>query len=257
MNAPATSPLIFNWSGPRGRNLAIAGFIAASFALHLVSFYLFQVVYPPTVSLLPSPQRVNLLTATSEQTATLLRWIDAEDPALISATRRPPHAQRHEIGRVEHVPSYFAVEPALKEPPPLTVDLRLPSVAAPGPVPMQTRGPVVPPKISPTQVTFSNELRELGSPNFANANFKASLLEPPQSARFRVAVDGGGAVRYCFILNSSGDPALDKQAREHLALCRFAARPIANSEALVWGIATIEWGNDVVQPNSKSTPIAP
>lgn len=256
MNALA-SPLIFNWSEPRSRNLAIAGFVGASFALHLAGFYLFQVVYPPTVSLLPAPQRVNLLTATSEQTATLLHWIDAEDPALISATRRPLHAQRYEIGKVEHIPSYFAVEPALKEPPPLTVDLRLPSVEAPGPVPMQNRPPVSPTKISPTSVTFSNELGELGQASFDSANFKASLREPPQNAQFRIAVDAGGAVRYCFILNSSGDAALDQQAREHLALCRFAPRPTSDGEPLIWGIATIEWGNDVASATEQIAPRAP
>lgn len=257
MNALSASPLIFNWNQLRSRNLAIAGFIAASFALHLAGFYLFQVVYPATVSLLPSPQRVNLLTATSEQTATLLRWIDAEDPALISATRRPLHAQRYEIGKVEHIPSYFAAEPALKEPPPSTVDLRLPSVEAPGLVPMQTRLPVSPARISPTQVTFSNELRDLGQASFDAANFKTSRREPPQNAQFRVAVDASGAVRYCFSLNSSGDPALDQQAREHLALCRFARKSISSDGALVWGVATIEWGNDIAAAMEQPTPGAP
>jgi hypothetical protein len=256
MSASA-SPLIFNWNQLRSRNLAVAGFIAASFALHLAGFYLFQVVYPSTVSLLPAPQRVNLLTATSEQTATLLHWIDAEDPALISATRRPLHSQRYEVGKVEHIPSYFAIEPALKEPPPLTVDLRLPSVEAPGPVPMQIRSQVSPATISSTHVTFSSELHELGPASFDSANFKASLREPPQNAQFRIAVDAGGAVRYCFILSSSGDTARDQQAREHLALCRFAARPDSKLDALVWGIATIEWGNDVAAAIEQTTPRAP
>jgi hypothetical protein len=256
MNGSA-SPLIFNWNAPRSRNLAIAGFIGASFAVHLAGFYLFQVVYPPTVSLLPPPQRVNLLIATSEQTATLLHWIDAEDPALISATRRPLHAQRYEIGRVEHIPSYFAVEPPLKEPPPLTVDLRLPSVETPGPVSIQTRAPVPPAKISPTHLTFSDELRELGQASFDSANFKPSLPEPLQNAQFRIAVDPGGAVRYCFILNSSGDATLDQQAREHLALLRFARRSTSSGEALVWGIATIEWGNDVTAASEQPAVPAP
>ena len=257
MSAPATSSLIFNWSAPRSRNLAIAGFIAISLGLHFAGFYLFQVVYPPAVSLLPAPQRVNLLSATSEQTATLLRWIDAEDPALISATRRPLHAQRYEVGRVEHIPSYFAIEPALKEPPPLTVDLRLPSVEATGPVPMRSHPPVSQPKISPTHVSFSGEVHELGPSSFDNAGFKASLVEPPQNAQFRIAVDAGGAVRYCFILNSSGDPALDAQARERLTLSRFARGPMTSSETLVWVIATIEWGNDIVSATQQATPGAP
>ena len=124
MNAPASAQFIFNWDQPRRRSLILIGFIVASFVIHVAASYLFQVVYPQTVSLLPAPRRVSLMTANSEQTATLLRWIDSEDPALVSTTRRPPHLQRREMGKVEHVPSYFAREPALKEPPPLAVDLR-------------------------------------------------------------------------------------------------------------------------------------
>ena len=257
MSATTSSTFIFNWVEPRRRNLAFAGFIALSFAFHLAGFYLFQVVYPPTVSLLPTPHRVNLMIASSEQTATLLRWIDSEDPALASTTRRPAHLQRRDMGRVEHVPSYSAAEPALKEALPLVVDLRIPSVQPPGPVPL-TRSAVAPPVgIQPTRATFSGELEQLGQAKLDTAGFKSSLAEPPQNAQFRIAVDTHGAVRYCFILNSSGDTLLDQQAREHLALCRFPQKSTSNAESLVWGIATIEWGNDVATMNAKPTPGAP
>ena len=252
MNAPAATPFIFDWEEPRRRNLAIAGFVAASFAVHLAGFYLFQVVYPPVVSLVPAPQRINLIYATSEQTATVLRWIDAEDPALAATTRRPPHMQRHVIGKVEHIPSYFATEPALKEPPPLVVDLRVPSVQPPGPVPA-TRGAVASVVgLQSTRVTFSGELQQLGDAKLAASSFKASSNEPPQNAQFRIAVDGQGAVRYCFLLNSSRDATLDEQARQHLALGRFPRPSTSNSDSLVWGIATIEWGNDVAQPDART-----
>jgi hypothetical protein len=257
MSAITSPTFIFNWAEPRRRNLAFAGFIALSFAFHLAGFYLFQVVYPSTVSLLPTPRRIYLMIANSEQTATLLRWIDSEDPALASTTRRPPHMQRREMGRVEHVPSYSAAEPALKEPPPLVVDLRIPSVQPPGPVPL-TRSAVAPPVgIQATHATFSSELQQLGQAKLDTTGFKSASAEPPQNAQFRIAVDGHGAVRYCFILNSSGDASLDQQAREHLALCRFPVGAAPGGESLVWGIATIEWGNDVVDANAKPTPDAP
>ncbi len=258
MNAPAATPFIFDWEEPRRRKLAIGGFTVASFAIHLAGFYLFQVVYPTTVSLVPAPQRVNLIYANSEQTATVLRWIDAEDPALAATTRRPAHMQRYAFGKVEHVPSYVATEPALKEPPPLVVDLRVPSVQPPGPVPA-TRGAAASVLgIQPTRVTFSSELLQLGQGELAAASFNASSNQPPQNAQFRIAVDSQGAVRYCFLLNSSGDAGLDLQARQHLALCRFPKTLVpsgvegstSNSESLVWGIATIEWGNDVAQPKA-------
>ena len=256
MNASAAAPFIFNWDKPRRRGLVLTGFIAVSFAIHVAAFYLFQVVYPQTVSLVPAPRRVSLMTAHSEQTVTLLRWIDAEDPALASTTRKPAHMQRREMGKVEHVPSYFAREAALKEPPPLMVDLRIPSTQPPGPVRFARPGVSAPIGVQATRITFSSELQQLGGAKFVPANFKASTNETPQNAQFRIAVDPTGAVVYCFILASSGDAALDKLARQHLALTRFAAQPM-NSGALVWGVATIEWGNDVAAASLKPTPNAP
>jgi hypothetical protein len=257
MNASTTATLLFNWEAPRGRNLAITGFLIASLAAHAAGFYLFQVVYPPTVSLTPPPQRVNLISANSEQGATLLRWIDAEDPALASTTRKPPDARRYLLGKVQHIPSYFAREPTLQEAPPLTVNLRVPSAQPPGPVPAPLRARPGPIGVAATRVIFSSELDRLGQAKFVSTNFKSSTREPPQNARFRIAVDAGGAVLYCFSLTSSGDPALDEQAREHLTLCRFLGRPATTDDTLVWGIATIEWGNDIVEPGAKPAPTAP
>src|SRR5207244_8969918 len=135
MNASTAVPLLFNWDAPSHRNLAITGFLIVSFAAHAAGFYLFQIVYPSTVSLTPAPKRVNLIGANSEQAVTLLRWLDAEDPALVSTTRRPPYMRRREIGKVEHIPSYSASEADLKEAPPLTVDLRIPTPQPPATVP--------------------------------------------------------------------------------------------------------------------------
>jgi hypothetical protein len=109
----------------------------------------------------------------------------------------------------------------------------------------------------PTSVTFSRELEPLGQPNFASTNFKAFGNEPPQNAQFRIAVDSLGVVRYCFPLNSSGDTALDEQSRQHILLSRFPAKASSNDDVLVWGIATIDWGNDVAAANAKPTPSAP
>src|SRR5215813_12839119 len=132
MNASATPPLLFDWTAPRDRNFAITGFLILSFFAHVGCFYLFQIVYPPTVSLTPAPQRVNLISANSDEGATLLRWVDAEDPALASTTRRPSDARRYLLGKIEHVPSYFAIEPTLQAAPPMSVDLHVRSARPAG-----------------------------------------------------------------------------------------------------------------------------
>jgi len=83
--------------------------------------------------------------------------------------------------------------------------------------------------------------------------FTASNNKTPEAIRFRVAVGSTGEIRYSFPLNSSGDPLLDEQARHYLALCRF---PLQQGSALIWGIATVEWGTDVVRANSQPTETA-
>src|SRR5207253_9167354 len=137
------------------------------------------------VPITTAPKRVDLIGAKSEQAVTLLRWLDAEDPALVSTTRRPPYMRRREIGKVEHIPSYSASEPALKEAPPLTVDLRIPSAQTPGPVPASLRAPANPIGLVPTKVTFSNELDRHGQPKFAPTDSKASTHEPAQDGQCR------------------------------------------------------------------------
>jgi hypothetical protein len=90
-------------------------------------------------------------------------------------------------------------------------------------------------------------------------HFTASNPESPQAIRFRIGLSRQGDVRYCFPLNSSGDPALDEQARQRLEVVRLppsSAGDSGDAQSLVWGIATVEWGNDVTRPQSgpSSTP---
>jgi hypothetical protein len=228
---------------------------------HVVSFYLFQIVYPPTVSLTPAPQRINLIGANTEEGARLLSWADAEDPALATTTRRPSDARRYLLGKIQHIPSYSSIQPMLQAAPPLTVDLRLPSAQPAGPVRTSSRIAPKPIGAVATTVVFSREFEHFGQPRFVPIMFQASGKDAPENAQFRIGVDSQGVVRYCFALNSSGDAALDSQARKHLALCRFATKAATSAsnaaEDLVWGIATIEWGNDVAATTEQPAPRAP
>lgn len=257
----ATEPLLFSWDSHRRRRAAILAFLVLSLLAHAVCFYVFQVVYPPAVTLLPPPARVALITPASEEGRTLLRWIDAEDPAVAFTTHRPPEARLRALPKVEHVPSYHAMEPTLREIPPLEVASRAPDSQPPGPVPFARHkdapaaGPI------PTSVSFSTELNAFGVAMFPALKFVASNAEAPEALRFRVAVSNLGEIRYCFPLNSSGDPGLDEQARRYLARCHFSGTATKNARSdtpLTWGIATIEWGSDVIRSQtvqqSRATP---
>jgi hypothetical protein len=170
---------------------------------------------------------------------------------LVATTLRPPNSKARELPKVEHVPSYLAERTPLKQLPPLVVDLRPPSPQPPGPVPTTQRASPTKLAPAPTAVEFSEEIAALGAPKFPPTKFSAASNEQPQNVRFRIAVNGRGEVQYAFPLNSSGDTALDAQARQHLALTRFNASP---NESLTWGMATVEWGSDVARSTSTPAP---
>jgi len=252
--------LVFVWDEPRRQRLAITGFVVASVVLHGLCFYLFQIIYPPAVALLPPPGRVTVIAPNTEEGRVLLRWLEAEDPALASTTQPPADGKSLAMPTIQHAPSYLMRQPALREIPPLPPDPAVPSAQPPAPV-APPRGPVrMEARIAPTVVRLSPELETLGALGGPEMKFTASVHESPQAAQFRVAVDEAGAVRYCFIEKSSGDAALDEQARKYLALCRLSA--IRNPQSaighgFVWGIATVEWGNDVVAPSPATEGVAP
>jgi hypothetical protein len=256
----SAAPLLFNWQPPRPRKGAIIAFLCGSFLLHGICFYLFQIVYAPAIVLLPPPARVSLITPDSEEGRSLLQWIDAEDPALASATQRSPDSRQRALPKIQHIPSYVVEGPKLKHAPPLVIETRVPSVHPPGMVPTARAPSPAPLPPIPTRISFSDELSSMGAAQMARPLFTASNQETPQAVRFRIAVSPSGEVRHCFPLNTSGDPALDDQARQQVVLARFrptgAAAP-KSDQPDTWGIATVEWGNDVTRLRAGSKASAP
>jgi hypothetical protein len=247
----AAEQLLFGWDSPRGRRTTLATFLVLSLMAHALCFYVFQIVYPAPVALLPPPGRVTFITSHSEEGRTLLRWIDAEDPAVAFTTDPAPGATLAALPKTEHLPSYSTVEPTLKELPPLKPDLRIPSSRSPSAVKSISRRTTAPRGASRTYISFSKELDEFGTPTVPHSGFGTSNEEIPETLRFRVAVTDLGEIRYCFPVNSSGDPALDEQARLQIIRTRFLQSRQTGTQpgsSLVWGMATIQWGSDVARP---------
>jgi hypothetical protein len=262
VNTPSASAdhLIFGWEKPRRGNWALAGFLLGSLAVHALGFYLFQIVYPPAVALLPPPGRVSLIAPNSGEGLLLLRWLEAEDPALASNTQLPASGKSLTMPTIQHAPSYLARQSPLKRLPPATSELGVPSARPPGPV--ERTAPRTQPvtTIVPTVVRFSPELEKSGPAQSPDFKFKASGQTSPQAAQFRIAVNEKGEVRYCFLQSSAGDPALDEQMRKYLALCRLLPgtdRKGQTAENLIWGMATVEWGNDIAAAPALRPEIAP
>jgi hypothetical protein len=247
----AAEPLLFTWESPRRRRTLLAVFLALSLMAHALCFYIFQIVYPTPVALLPPPARVTFIAPDSDEGRTLLRWIDAEDPAVAFTTHPPPGARLSALPRTAHLPSYSAVRPILKELPPLKPDLRIPSSQPPGAVHSIVSKTTSVRGTPRTYISFSEELDQFGTSTVPQTEFATSNEETPETLRFRVAVNDLGEIRYCFPINSSGDPALDEQARLQVIRSRFSENRQTGTKSrssLVWGLATIQWGSDVARP---------
>jgi hypothetical protein len=256
VNIPQASAndLIFGWDTPARGKWTIVGFLFASLAVHALGFYLFQILYPPAVALLPPPGRISLITPNSDEGLLLLRWLNAEDPALASTTQPPVDGKSLTMPTIQHAPSYLGRQPPLREAPTAPAELRVPSAHPPVPVERLAPRPQSPAKTAPTVVRFSPEFDKQGPAQSPDFKFGTSGRESPQAARFRIAVDEKGTLCYCFLQDSSGDAALDAQARAYLMLCRFSstADPAPAPTGFTWGTATVEWGNDIVSSSSPA-----
>ena len=208
------------------------------------------------MALLPPPARMTLISPDNPESLALLRWVEAEDPALATKTQRTPEAKYFVLPLIEHRPFYATHEPKLRVLPPLAPDLSIPSSAAVGPVrPPQMKGNSTG-FTRKTIALFADLPAGLGDPIFADFKFHLTRPDAPANARFRVAIDETGVIRFCFLIESSGDPALDEQGRNFLQLCRFKDKenaPPTNATGLFWTATTILWGNDLAS-NATASP---
>jgi hypothetical protein len=262
VNASAVAPLVFSWDPPRKRRRALIVFLILSVALHALCFYIFQIVYPPTIALMPPPARVTLISPDDPESLALLRWVEAEDPALTTTTQRLPEAKSLVLPPIQHRPSYASHQPNIEN---------TSSTDARSQYSKLGRNRAGSPSASESECQrsragaqndgeFCRSTCSLGDPVFADFKFRLTHPDAPANARFRVAIDEHGAIRFCFLIESSGDPALDEQARNFLQLCRLKTKensPVTNESALFWTTATILWGNDFVPTSSPSATPSP
>src|SRR4051812_6860615 len=185
----ATNHLVFGWEKPGRGKWTLSGFLLASLAVHAFGFYLFQIVYPPAVALLPPPGRVSLIAPNSDEGRQLLRWIEAEDPALASTTMPQPDAKALVMPTIQHAPSYIGRQPALKDLPPAPPALRIPSAHPPPRVKKLPSPPQLVTKPVATVIRFSPQFVSLISPQTPELKFTSSSHESPEPARFLIAVN--------------------------------------------------------------------
>jgi hypothetical protein len=253
MNAQAhRGGLTFDWPFRGKISLLLPGYLGVSVLVHALAFYIFQVVYPPTVSIAPPPAVVSLLTPSTPENQALLAWVASEDPAAVA---KPPEALPEGLFDTRYQPSFAHVQtlpkPTAREsarvsfPPPRDViDLVNGALEAPA-----TPAPAAPSR--PTEMRISGALANRKIESTRGVHLDAKSAAELQAARFLIGVSSSGEVRYAFLQQTSGDKKIDSQAEAHLVGMRFVQ---AGSDGIAWGFATFFWGDDAAPDNNGQAP---
>jgi hypothetical protein len=226
---------------PRGRfPLAFLGFLAVSLFAHAATFLLFQVVYPQRVTIPPPAPQVTLLTPSTPEEEALLRWVAAEDPALVAASAAP---MPPDVFSVTYQPSFGVLRtPPRLVPPPSERPQPPPSPIA---LPLSTAKALPPAPGGPAPAVASSVALSggLAGRTIALPPITARFAIPLEAAQFLLAVNDRGEVRHTVLQRSSSDAAADAAAA--LALAAASVSPSSEHEEVAWGFATISWGGDV------------
>lgn len=225
--------------------------VLLSFLAHAASFLLFQVVYPQHVTVPPPPPQVQLLAPETPQYEAIMSWVDAEDPALTASAHSVRPANLLEV---PYRPSFAIQRTAPRGVPETQVPIQFPAArrpleiirsAEPRPVqPTTSAGPLK------TQLTVSPTLvqREwLQAPDLAVAARASAAVEPSQ---YLIGVNDRGEVRFVFLQRSSGHPELDAAGQRSLTRASFTQ----SENPMVWGFATIAWGDEILVPPRADVP---
>lgn len=236
--AAVASALLFPWEKPRGLFSWLPLFVLFSLLAHAGTFFVFQVVYPERATIPPAPPQITMLLPTPANAA-LLRWIEAEDPALvaISSAVTPPR-----LVKAEYRPSYGVIRTA-----PRSLAESAPGAEYPPerePLDIIRSGSVTPGQAAsvvepqPTALTFSGPV---SSRAMTPATMRFSKSRAPLApAKFLIGVTDRGEARYVFPQQSSGNPTLDAEAAAVFRDLSFAP----GAASVTWGFATFRWGDD-------------
>ncbi len=247
--ATRVSSLVFAWHSRDKVARMLAGFLLLSLIVHGLAFFVFQIVYPSPVAIAPPPPDVSLLDLSKPEHEGLRRWVDAQDPALLSQAPDPvPRAfldfpYRPSFAGVHSAPKPFIPESAPVVPPPaLDPNQVLSSIFD------SRRAPDAVPRLAASRFQVFGPLAGRLAQNpeaLIPLHAATQILEP---ARFLIGVTDTGEVLYHFLQNSSGESAIDDSAEARLKKARFAP----GREPLSWGVASFFWGSDAYAPGGKA-----
>jgi hypothetical protein len=232
--------LTFHWPNERRFSFLLPGFVALSAFAHALMFYVFQVIYPPTVSITPPPVQAEFI-APEAANSVLFRWIEAEDPAIAASA---PDLITRGLLELPYRPSYLEARTFPKPAAPPTLGVEFPPAESALNLVQRELAPKRSPlrNVTPagTNLRIGGALagRKLARPLKPVITHGTLLLQP---AAFLIGVNSFGEIQYLFLQDGSGDPEMDRKAEEGLAEASLDAAP---GTGLTWGTATFVWGPD-------------
>jgi hypothetical protein len=236
-------PRTFTFS-PRARiSYALVGFLFLSLFIHLVTFYLLRVEYPPSVTITPPPARAVMLRPDTKENKAFLRWIDASDPAIFAqAPMAEPPAEKLSAFEPSYatrnseliVSGLFDTRHPVTFPPAIdgvTLAMRMKSQN-------QSTTPITF-SIPPTKIFFYPSIQKRLAGTLPDTEFHRTNATSLTPATFLVGTPSSGDKPLIFLQTSSGDETLDQEAEHFLR-----GLPFSNGEQ-EWGFVTFFWGPEI------------
>jgi TonB family protein len=209
--------------------------IALSLFAHIFGFYLFRVVYPATTALLPPSAQVTVLDANRTEDKEILDWVTTNDPASVSA----PKFDSGVIARV--APRYRPIYSTLSVPLRSSDSAKPKEEGIPSIFSTETLLPIRPPlpvagspTNFPTNIELASTLQPQAPAEMPKLPVNPAVAEPTS---LFVGVNPEGNIDYLFLMQSSGNSAIDKKAIDFIRKVKF--KPAPNR---TWGAVTFRWG---------------
>lgn len=237
--------LAFEWPIRQAPRLMLPLCILVAGILQAMMMVLFSISYRAPSEKIPDVPLFYFLPTDSAAARQLAPWLEANDPAAFSPLRAA-RAASPSLPPLKYRPSY-------EEPPPALLPLRSEPAS-------QTEPPLPPAIASHQRVTtqgvmqgasvtgtrFSTVVRwedDLASRHLVEDSSPAtrpvSTTGNVQPALYEVGADADGRPIHCVLMETSGDPASDENARVWIMARRFQPQ---SGESMSWGRVLVLWG---------------
>lgn len=204
---------VFSWDAPRAGSVVALVFVALSIILHALGFYLFQVVYPPSVSLQPPPASLTLDRNAGRPGSLSARWMNAEDPSLIASVNLGQPDSLSHLRSPPYLPSFHAVTTRTAAMPGATGNATLPDttgsvlreIVFPPDVTPAAESPPRPPRDTALVIRRHGETIRIPYP----VGDSMDPGEPLRSARLLARARADGRVDPVLLMESTGNADAD------------------------------------------------